>query len=118
MGKAPASSILEDRNPQTVLFNPTGAEQALISNRGGRSGDPLCSTLLPRVRVPFRRSLSKPILRCKYESSPRTVSTGESSPEKRGRQYYSRDARVLFVNHLSRGKPFPTPAGPVRALDQ
>src|SRR5467141_902462 len=82
MGKAPASSILEDRNPQTVLFNPTGAEQALISNRGGRSGDPLCFTLHFRGRATFRRSLSKPILRCKHESSPRTVSTGGSPLEK------------------------------------
>jgi hypothetical protein len=63
---------------------PTGAEQALFRNRGRRSGDPLCSTLLARVRVPFRRSWFRPILRCKRESSPRNVPTGESPRGKRG----------------------------------
>ncbi len=66
------------------VSNPTSAEQPLIRNRGRRSFDPLYSTLLPRVRIPFRRSRFKPILRPETGSSPRNVPTGESTQEKRG----------------------------------
>ena len=47
------------------------------------------STLLPRVRVPFRRSRFKPTLRPETQDSPRAVSTGESLQKKRGAEIFS-----------------------------
>src|SRR5712664_191961 len=46
--------------------------------------EPRLFTLLLRVRVPFRRSPFKPILRCKHESSPRSVTTSEGPSKKKG----------------------------------
>src|SRR6267378_3723491 len=78
------------------MIQKNRSEQAPIRNRGRRSSDPLCSTLLPRGRVPFRRSRFNPILRPETENSPVSVSTGERPLEKRGPQLVSRDTGVLF----------------------
>jgi len=87
---------LDTKKGKERLEVQTSTEQALITNRGRRSGDHVYSTLQPRGRVPFRRSSIKPILRCKRESSPGNVPANESPPEKGGRQFVSREVRVFF----------------------
>jgi hypothetical protein len=83
-------------------------ETSSVPNATGRrtspdheSGPPIIFTRVfhacPRGETRHRRSLFKPILRCKRESSPRNVPAGESTQEKKGgQQFFSHGARVLF----------------------
>ena len=41
------------------------------------------------------KTVDRSILRCELQESPRSVSTGGRPLEKRGQEFYSRDARVL-----------------------
>ncbi len=88
----------------TVLrefFQQNRSEQAPIRNLYTGSRSHVCSTLLARVRVPFRRSSIKPILRCKRESSPRNVPVGGSPPEKKGSDNFFRATRECSLEEYS-----------------
>src|SRR5260370_42674152 len=91
---------LDTKKGKERLEVQTSTEQALITNRGRRSGDHVYATLLPRGRVPFRRSSIKPILRCKRESSPRNVPVGGSPPEKKGSDNFFRATRECSSDDL------------------